>query len=81
MVLIRRRYLMWWTKYNYILSSGLTAGMAFSGILIFFSLQYTGKKLPWWGTTVQNAGVDGAGVATLRTVPVGGFGPQVGSWQ
>ncbi|KAK9482839.1 OPT oligopeptide transporter protein-domain-containing protein [Lipomyces starkeyi] len=81
MFLIRRRYLMWWTKYNYILSSGLTAGMAFSGILIFFALQYTGHSLKWWGTTIQTAGVDGAGVATLRTVPVGGFGPQVGSWQ
>ncbi|KAK9311097.1 hypothetical protein V1524DRAFT_443589 [Lipomyces starkeyi] len=55
--------------------------MAFSGILIFFALQYTGHSLKWWGTTVQTAGVDGAGVATLRTVPVGGFEPQVGSWQ
>ncbi|KAK9489570.1 hypothetical protein V1508DRAFT_361737, partial [Lipomyces doorenjongii] len=45
MFLIRRRYIMWWTKYNYILSSGLTAGMAFSGILIFFAFQYTGHSL------------------------------------
>ncbi|KAK9243528.1 OPT oligopeptide transporter protein-domain-containing protein [Lipomyces tetrasporus] len=81
MVLIRRRYLLWWTKYNYILSSGLTAGMAFSGILIFFALQYTGHTLKWWGTMVQNAGVDGAGTATLLTAPNGGFGPQAGSWQ
>ncbi|KAK9385068.1 OPT oligopeptide transporter protein-domain-containing protein [Lipomyces mesembrius] len=78
---IRRRYLMWWTKYNYILSSGLTAGMAFSGILIFFALQYTGHTLQWFGTTVQLKGVDGAGTATLLKVPEGGFGPPLGSWR
>ncbi|KAK9365563.1 OPT oligopeptide transporter protein-domain-containing protein [Lipomyces kononenkoae] len=81
MYFIRRRYLAWWTKYNYILSSGLTAGMAFSGILIFFALQYTGHSVKWWGTQVQLAGVDGAGTATLLKVPAGGFGPPVGSWQ
>ncbi|KAK9234722.1 OPT oligopeptide transporter protein-domain-containing protein, partial [Lipomyces kononenkoae] len=74
MYFIRRRYLAWWTKYNYILTSGLTAGMAFSGILIFFSLQYTGHKLIWWGNTVQLAGVDGAGTATLLKAPPEGFG-------
>ncbi|KAK9357816.1 hypothetical protein V1504DRAFT_463222 [Lipomyces starkeyi] len=40
-----------------------------------------GDSIVLIGTMVQTAGVDGAGVATLRTAPVGGFGPQVGSWQ
>ncbi|KAK7202414.1 putative oligopeptide transporter [Myxozyma melibiosi] len=81
MYYIRSRYLLWWTKYNYILSSGLTAGTAFSGILIFFALQYTSTTLKWWGTTVSSAGVDGSGIATLYQAPVDGFGPPVGSWE
>ncbi|KAK9462057.1 OPT oligopeptide transporter protein-domain-containing protein [Lipomyces oligophaga] len=80
MYFIRKRYLAWWTKYNYILSSGLTAGMAYSGILIFFALQYTKKTVTWWGTSVSSAGVDGGGVATRLTAPVEGFGPEIGSW-
>ncbi|KAK9464670.1 OPT oligopeptide transporter protein-domain-containing protein [Lipomyces arxii] len=80
MYYIRRHYLAWWTKYNYILSSGLSAGMAFSGILIFFALQYTNKTLVWWGSTVSQAGVDGQGVATLLDAPTEGFGPPIGSW-
>ncbi|KAK9366869.1 OPT oligopeptide transporter protein-domain-containing protein [Lipomyces kononenkoae] len=81
MFFVRRRYLAWWTKYNYVLSSALTAGTAFSGILIFLALQYHPKPLVWWGTTVQNVGVDGKMVATLKEVPAGGFGLPAGSWQ
>ncbi|KAK9428448.1 OPT oligopeptide transporter protein-domain-containing protein [Lipomyces doorenjongii] len=40
MYFIRRRYTGWWTKYNYILTSGLSAGIAFAGIIIFAGLQY-----------------------------------------
>ncbi|KAK9364396.1 OPT oligopeptide transporter protein-domain-containing protein [Lipomyces kononenkoae] len=81
MFFIRRRYLAWWAKYNYILSSALTAGVAFSGIIIFLALQYKPKKLTWWGNTVSTAGVDGVGTATLKSIPEGGyFGLPVGSW-
>ncbi|KAK9452460.1 OPT oligopeptide transporter protein-domain-containing protein [Dipodascopsis uninucleata] len=78
---IRRRYLAWWSKYNYILTSGLTGGMAFSGILIFFSVQYKAKTLNWWGNTVSRTGVDGIGTASLYQAPAEGFGPAVGTWQ
>ncbi|KAK9470917.1 OPT oligopeptide transporter protein-domain-containing protein [Dipodascopsis tothii] len=77
---IRRRYTAWWTKYNYILSSGFTAGVAFSAILIFFALQYHPKTLKWWGNTVSSAGVDGAGTYALYEIPGGRFGPPEGSW-
>ncbi|KAK9384176.1 OPT oligopeptide transporter protein-domain-containing protein [Lipomyces mesembrius] len=39
MFYIRRYYTAWWTKYNYILTSGLSAGVTFSGIVVFLSLQ------------------------------------------
>ncbi|KAK9235556.1 OPT oligopeptide transporter protein-domain-containing protein [Lipomyces kononenkoae] len=82
MFYIRRRYLAWWTKYNYVLTSALSAGVAFSGILIFLALQYHPKKLLWWGTTIQSNGVDGKMVAALYNVPQGEhFGLPAGSWQ
>ncbi|KAK9318943.1 OPT oligopeptide transporter protein-domain-containing protein [Lipomyces orientalis] len=82
MYYVRRRHLAWWAKYNYILSCALTAGVAFGGILIFLALQYHPKKLVWWGNTVSRAGIDGAGTATLKAIPPGGyFGLREGSWE
>ncbi|KAK9335533.1 OPT oligopeptide transporter protein-domain-containing protein [Lipomyces starkeyi] len=82
MFFIRRRYLAWWAKYNYILSCGLQGGVAFGGILIFLALQYHPKKLAWWGNTISKSGVDGIGTATLKAVPKGSyFGLPEGSWE
>ncbi|KAK9334298.1 hypothetical protein V1521DRAFT_443340 [Lipomyces starkeyi] len=82
MFFIRRRYLAWWAKYNYILSCGLQGGVAFGGILIFLALQYHTKKLVWWGNTISKSGVDGIGTATLKAVPKGSyFGLPEGSWE
>ncbi|KAK9463202.1 OPT oligopeptide transporter protein-domain-containing protein [Lipomyces oligophaga] len=80
MYLIRRRYTAWWTKYNYVLTSGLSAGVAFSGIIIFAALQYPQIKLSWWGNNVYAAGVDYARDASIYEIPEGGFGPEVGSF-
>ncbi|KAK9463926.1 OPT oligopeptide transporter protein-domain-containing protein [Lipomyces oligophaga] len=78
---IKTRYTLWWAKYNYILSSAITAGTAFAGILIFIALQYKPKTLSWWGNTVSSAGVDGALVAHAREIPASGyFGPDEGTW-
>ncbi|KAK9480707.1 OPT oligopeptide transporter protein-domain-containing protein [Lipomyces japonicus] len=82
MFFIRRRFLAWWVKYNYILSSGLSGGLAFAGILIFLTLQLKPKRLIWWGNKIQSAGVDGKMVATLKSVPAGGyFGVPEGTWE
>ncbi|KAK9460478.1 OPT oligopeptide transporter protein-domain-containing protein [Lipomyces oligophaga] len=71
---VRRRFLAWWSKYNYIISSGLTAGTAFSGILIFLALQYHPKMLSWWGNNVASAGIDGAAAVGRLDIPTEGFG-------
>ncbi|KAK9375209.1 OPT oligopeptide transporter protein-domain-containing protein [Lipomyces chichibuensis] len=82
MFFIRRRYLSWWTKYNYILTSGLSAGVAFSGILIFCALTLPKAHLTWWGNTVSTAGIDGARKAALFTLPKGAtFGLPAGSFE
>ncbi|KAK9318825.1 OPT oligopeptide transporter protein-domain-containing protein [Lipomyces orientalis] len=80
MYYIRRRYTGWWTKYNYILTSGLSAGVAFAGIVIFAGLQYTQTSIPWWGNKVYAAGVDYARTASLLKIPAEGFGLKPGEF-
>lgn len=81
MYLIRKRYFNWWSKYNYVLSGGLQAGVAFSAVIIFFAVQYHEKDINWWGNSVMYNGLDGAGPARLdasTSAPDGYFGPRVG---
>ncbi|GLT62171.1 hypothetical protein SLA2020_348280 [Shorea laevis] len=40
----------WWQRYNYVLSAALDAGVAFMGVLLYFSLGLENKSLTWWGT-------------------------------
>ncbi|XP_031380006.1 oligopeptide transporter 4-like [Punica granatum] len=40
----------WWQRYNYVLSAALDAGVAFMGVLIFFTLGITNTSVDWWGT-------------------------------
>ncbi|EDK39517.2 hypothetical protein PGUG_03615 [Meyerozyma guilliermondii ATCC 6260] len=73
----------WWQKYNYLFSAGMTAGVAFSGIIIFFAVQYHDKSINWWGNTVMYAGMDGSSVADLNatiSAPDGYFGPRKGHY-
>lgn len=81
MYLIRKRYTIWWEKYNFILSGGLNGGLAFSSIIIFFAVQYHEKDLSWWGNNVNNNVLDAEGPARLNATlqaPDGYFGPRVG---
>ncbi|KAK7203373.1 OPT oligopeptide transporter protein-domain-containing protein [Myxozyma melibiosi] len=82
MYYIRRKYLAWWEKYNYLLSSALGAGLAFSVIIIFFSVQYHPKDVVWWGLTVLYSGIE-AGIGQVSRLPVpevGYFGPAPGHY-
>ncbi|RDB17348.1 Sexual differentiation process protein isp4 [Hypsizygus marmoreus] len=81
--LIRRRHFSWWTKYNYVLSAALDAGVAVSAVLIFFILQYPKNGTiglntvqSWWGNTVPFETADAKGTP-LRVVADGDyFGPR-----
>ncbi|KAK3182148.1 oligopeptide transporter 6 [Lecanicillium sp. MT-2017a] len=56
---IKRRYGPWWEKYNYLLEAGFDVGVAVSGIIQTFALDFaTPVNLNWWGNTVATAGVD-----------------------
>lgn len=80
MYYIRRKYMSWWEKYTYVLSSSLTAGVAFSAIIIFFSVQYHPKDLNWWGNKVSYAGLDAEGASLKVLVDGEMFGPQPGNY-
>lgn len=78
---IRRRYLSWFEKYNYVLTSALDAGVAFSAVIIFFAVQYHPKNISWWGNNVPWEGIDGENgrIALIEELPARGFfGPD--SW-
>ncbi|EER36148.1 hypothetical protein CTRG_00888 [Candida tropicalis MYA-3404] len=80
---IRKRYEAWWQKYNYILSTGLTAGVAFCSIIMFFAVMYTEKDIIWWGNSVPFEGVDYRMTGWLNATvdaPDGYFGPRVGDF-
>ncbi|RKP05691.1 OPT oligopeptide transporter protein-domain-containing protein [Thamnocephalis sphaerospora] len=47
---IYRYHRHWWSRYNYVLSAALDAGVATAGIIIFFAFQYRQIELSWWGT-------------------------------
>ncbi|XP_011038844.1 PREDICTED: oligopeptide transporter 1 isoform X3 [Populus euphratica] len=48
--IIYRRYKGWWAKHTYILSAALDAGVAFVGVILYFSLQSKDIYGPaWWG--------------------------------
>jgi len=68
MYYLRRYKTAWWEKYNYVLSAALIGGVAFSGIIIFFTVQYHPQSIDWWGTNVLGTTVDaGAGQTALIT--------------
>ncbi|KAJ7498737.1 OPT oligopeptide transporter [Mycena latifolia] len=79
---IRRRHFAWWTKYNYVLSAALDAGVAISAIFIFFVLQYPmGGAIgattvqTWWGNTVYANTADGNKTPMIALAEGETFGP------
>ncbi|OJA16419.1 hypothetical protein AZE42_07233 [Rhizopogon vesiculosus] len=86
---IRRRNFLWWTKYNYVLSAALDAGLAASVIFVYFTLQYPangtiGESVQhWWGNTVGSP-LNLTDQALDACIIIKGtnktFGPSAGSW-
>ncbi|CAN6480662.1 unnamed protein product [Victoria cruziana] len=48
--LIYRYHRAWWQRHNYVLSAALDAGLAFMGVLLYFSLGFQDIGLNWWGS-------------------------------
>ncbi|KAJ6912203.1 hypothetical protein NC651_014781 [Populus alba x Populus x berolinensis] len=65
-LVVYNRYRGWWVRNNYILSAGLDAGVAFSAVVLFFTLQMKNINGPtWWGLEVS----DHCPLATCPTAP------------
>ncbi|KAJ7615908.1 OPT-domain-containing protein [Roridomyces roridus] len=77
---IKRRYLAWWSKYNYITSTAFSAAIAISGVLIFFTVQYNDVEINWSGNTKLAEGCDAMGCPRLPLPDVGFFGPGPGEF-
>lgn len=79
MIYIRRRYLSFWSKYNYILSAGFSSAIAIAGVIIFFAVHYQGYTIDWWGNDPEG-GCEASSCARLQ-IPKGEyFGPRKGTY-
>lgn len=78
-VVIRKRYLTFWSKYNYVLSAAWQTGIALAALVIFFAVSYHGADINWIGNSADSGcEVD---ACTRLKVPEGEFfGPQPGTF-
>ncbi|KAI9052070.1 hypothetical protein LZ554_004323 [Drepanopeziza brunnea f. sp. 'monogermtubi'] len=51
MVWLKKRYLGFWSKYNYIVSASWSSAIAIAAVIIFFALQWSDRDIVWWGNT------------------------------
>ncbi|WVQ66274.1 OPT family small oligopeptide transporter [Kwoniella botswanensis] len=81
---IRKKYLAFWSKWNYVVGAGFSTGIALSGLFIFFALQIPKGgtlSIDWWGNNVVNLGCEGQGGCPRLDIPeVGYFGPAPGTY-
>lgn len=78
--LIRNRYFAWWSRLNFLTSSGLDLGLALSTLVIFFAFTLNNIDPPsWWGNDVVLTTMDFQDTAVQAVVEPGQiFGPA--SW-
>lgn len=80
-VYIKRRFLAWWSKYNYVTTTAFSTAIAISAIVMFFALQFNGIEVEWVGNTRPYAGLDAEGPVRLTVDEERGFfGPGVGEF-
>lgn len=80
MVYIQRRWVAFWSRYNYVVSAGLSTGIAIAAVFIFFAVSYHGFEISWWGNAAD-AGCE-ADSCTRLSWPDDGtyFGPRTGTY-
>ncbi|KAL2753590.1 hypothetical protein ACRALDRAFT_1044127 [Sodiomyces alcalophilus JCM 7366] len=74
---IRKRHFNWWSRLNFLTSSGLDLGLALATLVIFFALSMHKLEPPkWWGNEVIKTTLDFKGKSVQAHVPDGQtFGP------
>lgn len=76
---IRHRHFGWWSRLNFLTSSGLDLGLALSTLVIFFAFTLREVDPPrWWGNDIVTSTLDYKGGAVQAVVGEGEtFGPGV----
>ncbi|ORY23682.1 OPT oligopeptide transporter protein-domain-containing protein [Naematelia encephala] len=80
---IRKRYVAFWAKWNYVISAAFSTGIAIAAIIMFFALEMPkgGFSIDWWGNNVVALGCEGeGGCARLPMPDAGYFGPAPGTY-
>ena len=79
--LIRKRYFNWWSRLNFLTSSGLDLGLALSTLTIFFAFTLNNIDPPsWWGNNVVASTMDSQDTAIQIVLAKGQtFGPKTWS--
>jgi hypothetical protein len=77
---IKKRHFGWWSRLNFLTSSGLDLGLAFATLFIFFAFTLHDIQPPrWWGNNIVETTMDMQGTAVQAYVAEGEhFGPK--SW-
>ncbi|ORX39551.1 OPT oligopeptide transporter protein-domain-containing protein [Kockovaella imperatae] len=83
---IRKHYLAFWAKWNYVISAAFSCGIALCGLFIFFALEIPKSGTlafpTWWGNTVTGLGCEGDyGCPRLVLAEGGHFGAGQGQYQ
>lgn len=77
--MIRKRHFAWWSRLNFLTSSGLDLGLALATLVIFFAFTLNNINPPsWWGNDVVASTMDFKDTAVQVVLPPGEtFGPAV----
>ncbi|KAH8199653.1 hypothetical protein TruAng_006183 [Truncatella angustata] len=75
--LVKKRHFNWWSRLNFLTSSGLDLGLALSTLFIFFAFTLNNIDPPdWWGNRIVAATMDAKNTAIQMVLPEGQtFGP------
>ncbi|KAL2788318.1 OPT oligopeptide transporter protein-domain-containing protein [Aspergillus keveii] len=76
---LRRRYLGFWSKYNYVLSAAFSSGIAIAAVVIFFAVSDHGKEVDWIGNS-PDKGCESTACTRLTLGEGEYFGPTVGTF-
>ncbi|KAH6676903.1 OPT oligopeptide transporter protein-domain-containing protein [Plectosphaerella plurivora] len=74
---IRRRYLAFWGKYNYVLSAAFQTGIATAAVVIFFAVSYHGAYIEWVGNKPEPTGCEAQACTRLKLSEGEDFGPRM----
>lgn len=75
--LIKKRHFAWWSRLNFLTSSGLDLGLALSTLVIFFAFALNNVEAPqWWGNIAPTTTMDAQDTAIQIVLTEGTFGPE-----